>query len=124
MPETIELKHLRDILNGMLARCNNPRNKKYSAYGKRGITVCDEWAHDKAAFFRWALSHGYKAGLSIDRIDNDRGYSPDNCQWLTVSENASKGGMGLNEFRLRKALRVIIKPIVFRRIKWRNPRLS
>ncbi len=70
----------------MKKRCYNPAYKIYKDYGGRGITVCAEWLHDFVAFRDWALSHGYQDDLTIDRIDNDKGYSPDNCHWATMKE--------------------------------------
>lgn len=76
---------LNRIWGDMKQRCTNPKNPKYPSYGGRGITVCDEWANDFTAFRDWALASGYADDLSIDRIDNDKGYCPDNCRWTTDS---------------------------------------
>jgi hypothetical protein len=74
---------------GMKQRCLNKNNPKYPRYGGRGITVCDEWL-DIIGFQRWAIKNGWKEGLSIDRIDNNKGYNPENCRWISVSENSRK----------------------------------
>ena len=68
----------RDMKN----RCLNPNNIGYSNYGGRGITVCDEWLEYKP-FHDWACSNGYMDDLFIDREDNDMGYSPSNCRFVT-----------------------------------------
>ena len=71
----------------MIARCHNPNNKSYRYYGGRGITVCEEWRGDPRAFIDWALSCGWELGLHVDRIDNDGGYSPENCRFITRTQN-------------------------------------
>lgn len=71
---------------GMNDRCYNRNARQYPDYGGRGITVCDEWRNDFSCFLSWALSSGYQEGLSIDRIDVNGNYCPDNCRWITMSE--------------------------------------
>ena len=66
-------------------RCYRKCYHAYNHYGGRGITICDEW-HDFQAFQYWAIENGYNDDLSIDRIDNDKGYYPDNCRWVTMEE--------------------------------------
>lgn len=79
------------IFNGMKSRCYNPNATGYKNYGGRGITICYEWLSDYFNFYDWAMSSGYEDGLTIDRIDNDLGYSPDNCRWMTrADQNRNK----------------------------------
>ena len=69
-------------------RTLNPKNKQYNDYGGRGITICDEWKNDFMSFYNWAMENGYSDELSIDRIDNDGNYCPENCRWTTPTIQA------------------------------------
>jgi hypothetical protein len=80
----------RDMKN----RCSNPNSQGFHRYGGRGISVCVKWQQSYLAFKKWALENGYKDNLVIDRINNDRGYNPYNCQWITGSENSIKANKG------------------------------
>ena len=70
----------------MKGRCSRPTATSYKYYGGRGISVCEEWEKDFVAFRDWALANGYQEGLSIDRIDVNGNYCPENCRWITMSE--------------------------------------
>ena len=74
------MTRLYNIWKCMRQRCNNPHNPSYPRYGGRGITICPEW-NEYAVFRDWAMRNGYNDSLSIDRIDNENGYMPDNCRW-------------------------------------------
>jgi hypothetical protein len=81
-----EFHRLHQCYKDMLNRCYKTNNKSYKRYGGRGIKVCDEWKNDFYLFKEWALSNGYADNLSIDRINVNGNYEPDNCRWITTKE--------------------------------------
>ncbi len=72
----------------MMNRCYYKNDVHYKNYGGRGIAVCNEWKDDFMAFYKWAYENGYAENLTIDRIDNNKGYSPTNCQWVDMKQQA------------------------------------
>lgn len=109
---------LKSVYQGMKQRCNNPNDTRFPDYGGRGITVCDEWQKDMTPFIEWMLSNGWKEGLEIDRRDNDKGYSPENCRIVTryqntrntrlLSRHNSSGYRGVSFFAKSKKWRAYV----------------
>ncbi len=89
----------------MLGRCTNPLNKDYSDYGGRGIGVCFEW-REFSNFLAWAKTNGYRRELCLDRKENNHGYYPENCRWITQKENCNnrRGNLLLTAFKETKTL--------------------
>lgn len=85
-------RRLYGIWKMMHERCENPNHNKYDIYGGKGVRVCAEWSDKDVGFsnfIKWSLSNGYDDELTIDRIDSDKGYSPDNCRWITYQKQGS-----------------------------------
>lgn len=79
--------NLRYRFKNMKNRCYNPNDKDYKWYDAKGITIADEWLADHKVFVAWALANGFREGLQLDRIDSSKGYTPDNCRWVTSRVN-------------------------------------
>ncbi|HNL79065.1 MAG TPA: hypothetical protein PKL69_01780 [Agitococcus sp.] len=89
-------------LKSMKDRCYNPNKPAYKNYGAKGITVCDNWRFSTNNFIDWAWENGYQDGLTIERLDNNKGYSPDNCIWIEKkfqARNSSKAKLNVNQIK-------------------------
>jgi len=115
--EAKKRKENRVRFSNMISRCYNEEDKYYKNYGGRGIKICDEWLNDRESFLSWCIDSGYKSNLTIDRIDNDKGYSPENCRWVTIKDNSrnrSNSVLNLeivNEIRFGKYKNLSVKEI-------------
>ena len=87
-----ETSTLYKLFIAMKRRCYGINTQHYDRYGGRGITICDEWINDYKSFHEWAIGNGYADGLEIDRIDNDKGYEPYNCRFVSRLQNIRNKG--------------------------------
>lgn len=89
-------KKLYSIYFNIKYRCKNPNCPEYHNYGGKGIKMCKEWEENYAIFEQWAYKNGYCDGLTIDRIDTNGNYCPENCEWVTLSENVRRSNRSRN----------------------------
>lgn len=80
------IKNIRTIYFAIKNRCYNRNNPEYQYYGGKGVVMCQQWLDNPETFYHWAIANGFKPGLTIDRIDNDKGYLPQNCRFATRTE--------------------------------------
>lgn len=73
------------IWEAMKRRCDSPKSQRYASYGGRGITYCADWKTFEG-FYQWASTSGYKPGMSIERVDVDKNYCPENCKWIPLKD--------------------------------------
>lgn len=81
-------KRIKSIYRGMKDRCYNKNDDNYNVYGSKGVIICEEWLVNPLNFEHWALNNGYEDGLTIDRINPNGNYCPENCRWITPKDNA------------------------------------
>ena len=87
-PIPIKDKRIRHIFTNMKQRCFNPSDKDYRHYGGKGVAVCNDWLLHPDQFEAWSFTHGYSEQMTIDRIESNGDYCPDNCRWVTLEDNA------------------------------------
>lgn len=90
---------LQTRISSIKERCTNPKHKNYKAY--KNVAICKEWIKNTKSFVDWAIKNGYKPGLEIDRIDNTKGYNPDNCRFVTRIENCRNKRNNVTDWKKR-----------------------
>lgn len=90
----------------VVSRCYDQKSKAFKDYGGRGITICDEWLNDVTKFIEWAENNGWEKGLELERKDNNKGYSPDNCIWATrqIQSRNKRSNIFLEAFGEKKCV--------------------
>lgn len=86
-------KRLYRIYHHIKDRCYNSNNDAYKNYGFKGVRMCEDWLSDFIVFKQWALNNGYDKTLTIDRINSNGDYCPENCRWITKSENVARSNI-------------------------------
>lgn len=84
----IKDRRINRIFNGMVHRCYNEKDSAFKQYGAKGISICDEWLNNPKSFEEWSISNGYSSNLTIDRVNCNGNYCPENCRWVTHEDNS------------------------------------
>lgn len=97
------------IHQDMIKRCTKEKHHAYKDYGGRGIEVCKEWKIDFMNFYNWAISNGYEQHLTLDRIDNNKGYYPENCRWVDMKTQCNNRRKTLIELGKNPKAKKVVK---------------
>lgn len=106
---TKEWTRMRHIRQNMISRCYKNFDHRYKYYGAKKIMVCEEWFNSMQAFYDWSLQNGYKNNLTIDRIDNDKGYYPDNCRWVSLKEQSRNKSVTISIEKVKEIKKLLNK---------------
>lgn len=109
-PLGVRNSRLYHVYYGMKERCYNQNSPSYDTYGGRGIQICKEWSESYKNFCDWAMENGYSDDLTIDRIDPDGDYCPENCRWIPLSENSARANVGKHKNKSKLLYAYAISP--------------